>query len=329
MDPIAIGAIIAGAVIALGILAFGINTIRRDRQEVIDERLGRYTTEYGSQLAELTQVETSPQNTARDLARAAADDAIKDSKFAQKWKVQLAKADMKITPAEFLGLHFVSVAIFFFVGSFIVFNNFILGGVAAMVGFFVPRIYVSRRTQNRIYAFEDQLADTLQMWVNGLRGGYSVMQAIESISREAPEPTQTEFKRVVREVQLGIPMDQSLAHLLERVPSEDLDLVVTAVNIQREVGGNLAEILEIIGHTIRERIKLKGEIRVMTAQGRVTGYVIGGLPVLLLGLLSLISGEYMNRMFTNRYCGWPMLCCGAGMISLGMAAIQKIVDIEI
>src|SRR5258707_13624778 len=100
-----------------------------------------------------------------------------------------------------------------------------------------------------------------------------------AISRDAPEPTATEFKRVVQEVQLGIDVEDALEHLLNRVESDDLDLVVTAVNIQREVGGNLAEILETISHTIRERVKLKGEIRVLTSQGRMTGYLISGLPI--------------------------------------------------
>jgi tight adherence protein B len=226
-------------------------------------------------------------------------------------------------------VHFVSVALFFFVGSFIVFQNVVLGAIAGVVGFFAPRVYVSNKTQGRLRSFEDQLPDNLQMWVNGLRSGYSVMQAIESIAREAAEPTTSEFRRVVQEVQLGITMEDALGHLLERMPSEDLDLVITAVNIQREVGGNLAEILEIISHTIRERIKLKGEIRVLTAQGRVTGYIIGGLPVALLALLMVLNPDYVGQLFENRMCGWPMLCCGGGMISLGMAAIQKIVDIQI
>lgn len=331
MDPILqIGLIVGGILLALGILAFGIITMRRDRQSAIDERLGRYTTEYANQFADLVKVEEETSRDARVAARDVADKAIQETAFARKWKIQLAKADLKITPAEFLGLHFVSVGLTFFVSTFIIFGgNFVLGAIAGVVGFFIPRIYVSNKTQGRLYSFEDQLPDNLQMWVNGLRSGYSVMQAVESISKEAAEPTCTEFRRVVREVQLGVTMEDALNHLLERMPSEDLDLVVTAVNIQREVGGNLAEILEIISHTIRERIKLKGEIRVLTAQGRVTGYIIGGLPVALLMFLMLINPDYVGQLFENRMCGWPMLCCGGGMIAMGMAAIQKIVDIEI
>jgi tight adherence protein B len=173
------------------------------------------------------------------------------------------------------------------------------------------------------------LPDILGLWVNSLRSGYSVLQALEAISREAPEPSANEIKRVVQEVQLGISMEDALAHLLTRMPSDDLDLIVTAVNIQREVGGNLAEILEVIGHTIRERIKLKGEIRVLTSQGRYTGYLISGLPIILALFLMVINPDYMGRMFADRFCGWPMIGIGLGLIGIGTAIIQKIVDIEL
>ncbi len=321
-----------GALVAFGILGFGIYTIRRDRQQQIEERLGRYTSEYGSQLSELLEAEGSTvhQATGLELLQEAADSAIGESNFATVWKSQLSRADLKLTPAEFLGMHFVSVIGFFLAAYFVVFReNIVLSLIAGVAGFFAPRIWVSMKIGRRLNQFEGQLPDNLQMWVNGLRAGYSVLQAIEGISREAPEPTATEFKRVVKEVQLGIPMDEALDHMYTRMPSEDLDLVITAVNIQREVGGNLAEILEVISHTIRERIKLKGEIRVLTAQGRVTGYIIGGMPVFLLAFLMMANPDYVGRLFENRMCGWPMLGCGATMIAIGIAVIQKIIDIEI
>lgn len=201
--------------------------------------------------------------------------------------------------------------------------------VAGFLGLFFPRIYVSRATSQRLIHFEQQLPDTLGLWVNALRSGFSVLQAMEAISRDAPEPTSAEFRRVVTEVQLGIDPEDALLHMLERVDSEDLDLVVTAVNIQREVGGNLAEVLDTISHTVRERIKLKGEIRVLTSQGRYTGYLISFLPIAVAGFLSLIQPGFMQPMFENRLCGWPMLGIGIALIGTGMAAIQKIVNIDI
>ena len=208
-------------------------------------------------------------------------------------------------------------------------GQLVMAVLGAFIGFFTPRIVVSRMTGARLVKFETQLPDTLGLWVNALRSGYSVLQSMEAISRDAPEPTATEFKRVVQEVQLGIDMEDSFEHLLQRMESEDLDLVVTAVNIQREVGGNLAEILDVISHTVRERIKLKGEIRVLTAQGRITGYLISFLPIALAIFLNGINPTYVGLLFQNRSCGWPLLAIGLTMIGIGMAAIQKIVDIEI
>ncbi len=321
--------IIGGAIlVAVVVLIFGISRLQASREADIEQVLGRYTTDYDTLIEALEEEELESRQEANQVIKSL-NTAIEDREFAQNWKEQLARADLKITPAEYGFLHIVSVVLFFLVATYLIFGTPILGIAAGMAGFFAPRIYVGMRKGNRLRTFENQLPDTLSMWVNGLRSGYSVMQAMEAIASEGPEPTATEFKRVVQEIQLGLSRDDAFQHMVNRLPSEDLDLIITAVNIQQEVGGNLAEILDIISHTIRERIKLKGEVRVLTAQGRVTGYIIGGLPVLLAILLYIISGEYMARMIESRTCGWPMLGCGAAMIGLGTAAIQKIVDIQI
>ena len=227
-------------------------------------------------------------------------------------------------------MHVVAAIGGFALGYFLIFSgSIVLSIVGGLRRLLHPALLCHRRVQSRLIKFENQLPDTLSLWVNALRSGYSVLQAMEAISREAPEPTSTEFKRVVQEMQLGIDLEDALAHLLNRVESEDLDLVITAVNIQREVGGNLAEILEVIGHTIRERIKLKGEIRVLTSQGRITGYLISGLPIVLALFLYAINPSYMGNLFENRTCGWPMLGIGLALIGIGMAVVQKIVDIDI
>lgn len=324
LTPILIG--VAGLV-ALAVIIIGVISVRSER-DLVEERLGRYEQGYQPFLEIEDEKEEKKEESRKALE--ALDRAIAKRPFAQKWRTQLARADIKLTVAEFAALHVISPVIFFGLGYFLLFRgDLIMSIVAGFVGFFAPRIYVSRQTSQRLVRFENQLPDTLALWVNALRSGFSVLQAMEAISRDAPEPTSTEFKRVVQEVQLGIDVDDALAHLLARVESEDLDLVITAVNIQREVGGNLAEILETIGHTIRERIKLKGEIRVLTAQGRITGYLISGLPIVVALFLSAIQPGFMNPMFENRLCGWPMLGVGLALIGMGMAAIQKIVNIEI
>ena len=165
--------------------------------------------------------------------------------------------------------------------------------------------------------------------VNGLRSGYSVMQAMESVSKEMPAPMATEFARVVQEVQLGVTFEQGLANMLRRIKSDDLDLLVTAINVQREVGGNLAEILDVISHTIRERVRIKGEVRTLTAQGRYSGYVISLLPIALGLVLFCVNKPYISRMFSSGWCGWAMVVCSLLMIATGFIAIQKIVNIEV
>jgi tight adherence protein B len=322
--PVILG--IAG-VVALVVIVVGVVSVRSER-DLVEERLERYDQGYQSFLEAEEVEEEKPKEDRKALE--ALDKAISKRPFAQKWRQQLARADIKLTAAEYGALHLISPAAFFTVGYLIIFRGDIVASiVAGFIGFFFPRLYVSRATSNRLLRFEAQLPDTLSLWVNALRSGFSVLQAMEAISRDAPEPTAMEFKRVVQEVQLGIDLQDALAHLLARVESEDLDLVVTAVNIQREVGGNLAEILETIGHTIRERIKLKGEIRVLTSQGRYTGYLISGLPIAVALFLSLIEPGFMTPMFENRMCGWPLIGIGLALIGMGTAAIQKIVNIEI
>lgn len=329
MSSLQITVIAVAALVAVGIVIWGIVSVRSEK-DLIEERLGRYE-EGGQTFLDLTDEAETAEDTKRESAlRNRIDTLVADKPFAKKWRTQLARADIKLTVAEYAALHVISMFGFFAIGYFVLFGqSLVLGVVSGFVGFFAPRIYVSRTIQTRLVKFENQLPDTLGLWVNALRSGYSVLQSMEAIARDAPEPTATEFKRVVQEVQLGIDMENALEHLLNRLESEDLDLVITAVNIQREVGGNLAEILDVISHTIRERIKLKGEIRVLTAQGRITGYLISGLPIVLALFLYTINREYMSHLFENRMCGWPMLGIGLALIGIGMALIQKIVDIDI
>jgi len=331
MPPVLILVLAIGAVVVAVI--FAAVYIRGQRTDVIEERLGRYS-EPGALLnlseefkdSEKDKIEEKRPSFLRDKL----DSALAGRDFAEGWRNQLARADLKLTVGEYFSAHIISMVGLFLVGFFILFDmNIIPAIIAGGIGLFVPRIYVNYKMGSRLKNFESQLPDFLSLWVNSLRSGYSVMQALEAISREAAEPTATEIKRVVQEAQFGIPMDQAFDHLLSRMPSEDLDLIITAVNIQREVGGNLAEILEVIGHTIRERIKIKGEIRVLTAQGRITGYLISALPIFLGLFMYLVNRPYMGRLTDDRGCGWPMLALGLGMIAIGWSVIQRIVDIEV
>jgi tight adherence protein B len=179
--------------------------------------------------------------------------------------------------------------------------------------------------------FNDQLADMLNLMVNGLRAGYSTMQAMEAVSRELPPPISDEFRRVVQETQLGLPIQTALDNLLRRIPSDDLDLVVAAMNVQREVGGNLAEILETISHTIRERVRIKGEIRVLTSQVMYSGRFLALMPILISGALFLLNKPYMMQFFNpeTRIIGIPMLILGGLMILAGYFVMTRIATIDV
>jgi len=195
-------------------------------------------------------------------------------------------------------------------------------------------MYVNRQKAKRLIRFNDQLGDMLNLMVNGLRAGYSTMQAMEAVSKELPSPISDEFRRVVQEMQLGIPMERALENLLRRIPSDDLDLCITAMNVQREVGGNLAEILDTISYTIRERVRIKGEIRVLTAQTMYSGRFLSLMPVIVVAILYLLNREYMQTFFlpdnnTPFPCGYAALAVGALMIIIGYFVMQKIADIEL
>ena len=165
--------------------------------------------------------------------------------------------------------------------------------VAGVASFYLPGLYVKLRQRARLSAFNARLGDTITMLANSLRSGYSLPQGMDMVAREQPSPVAEEFARVVREIGLGLSTEEALANLVRRVPSEDLDLMVTAINVQHEVGGNLAQILDAIGLTIRERVRIKGEINALTATVRFSGYVVSLMPVALTAILFIIRPEYI------------------------------------
>ena len=254
--------------------------------------------------------------------------------------IDLARADLKMKPAEFLMLWavtpFAFLAFAFLLG--LVFPGF--RNVVALVAFFIlglyaPRFYLKRRQSGRIKAFATQLPDTITLLANSLRAGSSFLQGMELVTREARPPISEEFERVVREMQLGVALQPALNNLVRRMASEDLELMVTAIQIQSQVGGNLATVLDAIANTIRERIRLYGEIQTLTAMQRYSGYVITLLPVGLAGLLFLISPSYITVMLERppEMFGLPMgiVFFLVGLISMGMGylLIRRIVDIKV
>lgn len=266
------------------------------------------------------------------------DEALAGRGFFAGMKTRLARADARLRVSEYIAIQVISALITGAVLYLLLDRSILIFLVGLFVGVLIPRIAIGVKASRRIRAFESQLSDTLNLWVNALRSGYSVLQGMEAIATELPPPTSQEFERIVQEVRLGLTLSQAMANMLRRVPSEDLDLVVTAVNIQREVGGNLTEILDNISFTIRERVRIKGEIRTLTAQGRLTGLVITLLPIGLAAILFAINPEYGGQLlvreapfmpFTNLPCGWFVLGFGALLMIIGGLVVRKIVDIEV
>jgi tight adherence protein B len=255
------------------------------------------------------------------------EEAVAGRGFAANIQTDLARADLKLRVAEFLLLTLASIIAFFLLGR-LIFDSALVGMVFGVVGFFVPRIYVNFRKSRRLNAFNDQLGDTITLLANSLRSGFTIVQSMKTVAEQLPDPIAAEFHRVTQEIGLGLHYEEALNNMLRRVPSDDLDLLITAVNIQGRVGGNLAEILDTIGHTIRERVRIKGEIRVLTAQQMISGYILTGLPVALGLVLYLINKPYIGRMFTDP-CGWIMIGVSVLMIFVGFLIIRKIVDIEV
>jgi tight adherence protein B len=203
------------------------------------------------------------------------------------------------------------------------------------VGLYLPRMWLGRRRAGRLNAFNKQLPDTITLLANALRAGSSFLQAIEMVVREAQPPITVEFGRVVREVNLGLAFDAAMENMVRRVRSDDLELMATAITIQHQVGGNLAEILDSIAFTIRERVRIKGEIRSLTAQQRMSGYVVAGMPIGLMLLLMVLAPGFMKPMFQNPpgIMGLPagliVLGIGGVFMFIGFIIIRRIVAIEV
>ena len=248
--------------------------------------------------------------------------------WAEKLDHQLVKADLPFRGSEFI---IISLGIMLFV---MVLFMFLSGGSALMgiIGFVSAYIliyfFVLSKIKRRVKAFNAQLADALVLMASSLRSGYSFMQAIEMLSREMQPPLSEEFYRVLREINLGVTTDEAMNHMADRINSEDLDLVVTAVLIQRQVGGNLTEILDNIAYTIRERVKIKGHIRTLTAQGRLSGLIIGLLPIVVGWIVYLINPAYIYPLFSAPI-GNAMLGFAIFIEIIGAMFIRKIVNINV
>jgi tight adherence protein B len=333
-------AFIVAAIAAAAILLIFIG-LTAGRGSGVSSRLERY--------ASARKTEGEPKKTgegpvsdflANSATLATLNKRVEERDFGANLARELARADLKLKVSEYIMIWIGSTlgvpAVMFLLSPFFpTLGNPIFLLIGGVVGFFIPRFWLGRRKAGRLNAFNKRLADTITLIANALRAGSSFLQAIEMVVRETQPPVSTEFGRVIREVNLGLPFDDALANMVRRVRSDDLELMATAITIQHQVGGNLAEILDSIAFTIRERVRIQGEIKTLTAQQRMSGYVVGLLPIGLAGLLFIIAPKFMEPMFLNppAVLGLPLgvviLFIGGFFMFLGFMAIRRIVDIEV
>lgn len=239
----------------------------------------------------------------------------------------LMTANWPITETEFTLIRFGGAGLSFFTIWF-AFGNLISGIGLALMIFFAPNIFLQRSLTMRRIAFERQLVDTLILLTNSIRAGFSLLQAVDVIVSEMPSPASEEWARVRREVTLGLPLYQALTNLNERIRNDDLSMVITAININTQVGGNLVTMLESVTRTIRERVKIFSEVRVLTSQQRYNSYLLTLLPVGVGALMLLINPDYMSKVLEPG----PYLCFPIGAvvsIILGNIVVRRLGRIEI
>lgn len=325
-------------VTALAILLIALGIAASGSGSGVTERLERYAA--GRTDKKAKKPESLAELLAQSAALASLNRVVEERDFGANLSREIAQADLKLKVSEFLGIWAsatLGLPAVFLVLSVVVPSLgtplALLGGL--LIGFIIPRIWLNRRKSGRLNAFNKQLPDTITLIANALRAGSSFLQAIELVVRESRPPVSTEFSRVIREVNLGLPFDQAMENMVRRVKSDDFELMATAISIQHQVGGNLAEILDSIAFTIRERIRIKGEIRTLTAQQRLSGYVIGFLPFALAGFIFVAAPTFFDPMFENPPgigglpAGVIILALGIVSMLIGFMFIRRIVDIEV
>lgn len=319
--------IIAGLVFLTVFLSFlGIKQLKAGEQEIMAVRLNRVLGDRMRGVLARVKNKNNNAGTGRRVLELAGKLFIA-RKITVKVDTELAKADIPLKGEEFLGLTLILVlggGLFFT----LITGNPAAGIVAAFLGGYLPHFGLRMAKARRLVKFNGQIGDALVIIANSLRSGFSFLQAMDMVRKELPNPIAKEFGAALQEMNWGTPTEEALLNMASRVNSEDLELVVTAVLIQRQVGGNLAEVLDNIANTIRERVRIKGEIKTLTAQGRISGLIIGLLPVILTTVIFFLNPEYIKLLFTSK-AGLMMVSFAVLSQILGLTLIKKVVQIPV
>jgi tight adherence protein B len=327
MDPLALGAAVAVLVaIILGAVVLGsaaTSTASKGARQRLDGLFGTAVPELAAAGSALREEKSSEFMGLGQL--------LLGREWAARAALDLDQADLRLRVGEYVALR-VSLALLFFALAFVLSPSrtvaMVIGSALGVIGFLAPAFYVRFRKKRRLNKLESQLEEALTMSANSLKAGFGLLQSLELAAQQLEHPIATELRRTLHDINVGSSTEDALLALSERAASYDLDIVITAILIQRSVGGNLAEILETVAHTMRERARIRGHIRAVTSQQRLTGYVLGAMPIAVMGLLFLVASAYMTPLFTT-LAGQVMLI-GAGLMEfIGIMLIRRILSIEV
>lgn len=240
-------------------------------------------------------------------------------------KADLEEAGLRLSQAEFFVLVGIGAAIGMLVGLVAV--GPLVGLLLALMAPFMGKLVVGFLAGRRRAAFDSQLGDTLQLLSGGLRAGHSILRAIDAAATESQKPTSEEMRRVITETSVGRDMLSALNDTAERMKNEDFVWISQAIQINREVGGNLADVLDQVGETIRERAEIKGHIKGLAAEGKFSAYILIAMPFGIVGMLLAISPNYMNSLFTHPL-GWGLIGASFVLMTIGALWMRKIIDLK-
>jgi tight adherence protein B len=248
----------------------------------------------------------------------------------EKLALQLERADLNIRPGEYVIVRLALLGVGF-IAPLLFINGpiaYLAGLGGALVGYNLPKFYLNNRRKSRVNKLNAQLPEALTNISNSLKAGFGLLQALSACAEQLEHPISTEMNRTIHEMNIGSSAEEALLALSERAGSYDLDIVVTAILVQRTVGGNLGEILDTVAHTMRERIRIRGEIQTLTAQQKLTGFVIGLLPPALAVIFQVMSPGYINPLFTT-LMGQMMIALAVVLQAVGLLVISRILQIEV
>jgi tight adherence protein B len=318
--------------LGLGLLVLLVLAIPRERKMTTEERVREYAMRAHSGAPSggpIAAPAPRPEDTALESAKTAAAKVLKRNQSLEHRIAQrLEGAGSGWRPAEWLLFHaavFIGVSI---LGLVIGGGNLVVGLVFMALGALGPWIYLGYRRSRRKKRFEASLPDTLQLMSGSLSAGLSLAQSVDTIVREGNEPIAGEFRKVLVETRLGLSLETALQGVADRFQSEDFSWVVMAINIQRQVGGNLAELLNIVANTMREREYIRRQVAALAAEGKLSAMVLGGLPPAFMLYLLMANRTYVMVLF-QRPLGIAMLVLGAVILSVGVFWMSRIVKVEV